>query len=385
MTVMLLSLYHCGLQMQRRKKLFTGATILTLALFTVIEGLRYGRNIDYNLYGRQYEEFFETGKTYQDFGFYIIEKLLIEMGLSWHFCVMLCAFLFILSLVFLFRNYRSLAPIALPLYVLISLSATENMIRWYTAFSFFLFGLSYQIENFGIKKVHPYYIVYSIIACSIHYAFIPVPFVFLLLSIPNKPLCHPAFSIMIYIFLTFLSGSNFMLQFSKYALLLSTLSEKYQQYGDDAAFWLTQGYGGREVSSFPGILTIFLLVGYVILGYYISIRSEKKIVYIYNLFLIGFFLKPLALRIELIERYCEVFYFFQALVLASVIRLKTHTTSQILLYRNIICLVLFLTLFKTYVYIPLNSNPKKYLYVWNKGNETYDSMIGMWEKEAEKE
>ena len=179
LVLMLFILYSTGKQIAKSGTILSPAGIIAISVYTLNEGLRYGRGIDYNLYGMDYEEL-EAGKESNwDIGFQYIARFLIANDIPWQGYVILMSFVFILATLFLLRVYKEILPYALPLFVLFSLRETENMVRWYMGFSFIMIGLS--ILLIGGKKANLKFWIFTAIACTFHIALLPLPVAFYLL------------------------------------------------------------------------------------------------------------------------------------------------------------------------------------------------------------
>ena len=53
--LMLCILFFCGKEISKTGKIFSKGGIIAIVAFTLNEGLRYGRGIDYNVYGRNFD------------------------------------------------------------------------------------------------------------------------------------------------------------------------------------------------------------------------------------------------------------------------------------------------------------------------------------------
>lgn len=380
--LMLYILYVTARSIQKKDKIISSAGLLALAVYTLNEGLRFGRGIDYNLYGRDFETFANYGESDQHIGLMLIEKILIALDMPWQMCVLLMSFMFILgTLCLLKRHFNDVLSWALPLFVLLSMSRVENMVRWYLGFSFIMIGFSYQvIGKYEIKKE---FIVYSLLGCTIHYALLPIPFLLYLLALIKKTIIHPFFSIPLFFLIAFFFQTSFMMELSNLANILLSTSERFEQYGDDLEFWLTGGFAGADRTALPRMSEILFLCTLAYAGYKPAKMLGGTYLYAYNLFLIGFVTLPIARQIELFSRFNAIFYFFGAIVLAIIIEYVyiRRIISIGAPFFYFFVLLVFLNYGRVVFTDPINGNPNYFLYVWDQGNKTYDDMYQLWKSD----
>lgn len=377
---MLFVLYRCGQQIAKTGSIKTNSAFFAILIYTLNEGLRFGRGVDYNGGWIAYE-YISSGADYpENIGFLYLEEVLIFLGLPWQACVILMSFVFIFGLVFFLRSYKDVMPYALPMFVLFSNLNVENMARWYLAYSIFLIGLYYLLtkDKDGMIK----YIGYSIIACTIHYAFIPIPIVFWALSRLNKPLFNPILTIILYFAIGISFKTDMMIRFADFFNLLSQMSEKFSAYGGDAENWLT---GGRALSAFPSIGETLFLCIVLWYGYYCVRTSDKKNIYAYNVLIVGVLMRPIAYQIELLDRFCCVFFFFRAIVASFIIKYYyIDNRKKLKPFVKLVIILVFFNLFRGYIKLPFVNNPKQFMYVWDYKNETPEKMKEMWAGESDK-
>lgn len=374
---MLFILYRAGIAIQKKGKIISSAGIAAICIYTLNEGLRFGRGIDYNLYYDHYINIAAGRETKLEFVFVQFCRCFIGLDFSFQALIMFMSFMFILSLLNFMQNFRNEIPLALPFFVFFSRPEVENMVRWYLAFSFFLFGLSDLIKR---EKLSWRYFLFSLIGCSIHYAIFPIPFAFFIIYQFKHIMLKPYISITLFMCIYLLFKAEAMSQFVDIVnILVNASGERFTYYGDNAEYWLTGGFAGEDVSGKIGISEMTFLFVLVILGHRILKYSDRKYIFSYNLFILGFLLFPIAKKLELAGRYDAIFFFFRAIVLAAI--LYTYyirkCTRMIPALSSIVLIVL--------LYNPINSikniltgNPMKCLYIWDKSGMTTDKMYEMW-------
>lgn len=409
--LMLSFLYLSGKEIAKTGKIRSRAGIVAILVYTLNEGLRYGRGIDYNLYGMAFEQI-ETGVDPNwDISFQFVANILISMDIPWQGYVILMSFMFILATIMLLRIYKEVLPYALPLFVLFSNSSVENMVRWYLGFSFILIGLSFlinenkatvdgeqvkqetksdELESFNEdiikkkwRKAQTKYLLFSVFACTFHLALLPLPIIFYLIYLRKSPLLSPVYALLIYFGVAYSFKTDFMLQFTNLANILTmTLgesSERFAGYGDKTEYWLTGGYADFDQNALPDWQSVLFLCAIVLLGYKAIKDADRKYIYAYNLFIVGLCTSPIANQIELIGRFNAPFMFFRAMVLAYafeyIYRRKEIEISKALFLLSII---IFLNFGRQLLTAPFIVNQEKFLYIWDSDRRTYQSMYDMW-------
>lgn len=375
--LMLFFLYLSGKIFQRKTRLLSMSGLFAIIVYTLNEGLRFGRGLDYNLYMDSYTEIAKGWGNDKEFLFNLICKSFQYIHIPYQGLIIFMSFMFIVGVLFLMKQYKEVIPLALPLLVLFSLASVENMIRWYLGVSIFLIGLSSFLES---GKITGTYIMTSLLAILIHTAIIPIPIIFILVSYIKKPMLPPIFSIILFLSIYLLFKVDYMLYFEDVFNKISFLSASFEKYGDERAeYWLTGGFAGNEVSGKIGLGEMGFLFVLVIFGYRALEKFNHKYIFAYNIFLLGLFLLPISKKIELLIRFDQVFLLFKAIILSCILYVF-FIEKKIKCHWVVLSFVFMLVVYDgaRYFVTPFKSNPKKYLYVWNKGNETSYSMLQIW-------
>lgn len=379
---MLLVLYFSGEYLKKEYKVFSCAGLLSIFAYTLNEGLRFGRGIDYNLYWRAYNQFAAGWQAKKDPVFNFFQQTFISLDLPFQALVIFMSFMFILGVLCLMRNFKLVLPFALPLFVIYSLANVENMVRWYLAYSFILIGLSFLMHE---KRLNLKYIVCCAIGCSIHLAITPIPFLFYILFLKKGVLLHPIVSIPSFFLIYFLFDTKIMLVFADLLNVVTSSVGAFDSYSNRAEYWLTGGFAGVEMSGKIGFLDLLYICLLTYMGYKTVRQMGHNYVFAYNLFIIGMLLFPISKKIELIGRYDQTFYFFRGIVLASVLYMyfiwKRITSYNIVL---LLILLVYVSSIKSVIVTTFKTNEKFLLYVWDKGNYKYDSIYQIYIRELSK-
>ena len=373
---MIALIYWAGNKLQKNNvEILSVAGIVAILVYTLNEGLRFGRGIDYNSYWQGYMDFARGWDTHQNIGFIIIQKFFLFFNLPYQALVMFMSFMFILGTLLMMKHYRAVIVYALPLWVLFSKSAVENMVRWYLAFSFVMIGLSFLMSNDKRSKLK--YILFCFIGCSIHYAIFPISIVFYFLYLKRTPLISPIKAIIAFALISLFFETSYMLRFVDVVNYLGVFSEKFGGYSENAEFWLTNNAAGIDSSNI-GIFNTLFCIFLTIRGYKCSRQAGEKYVFAYNLFLIGFVFAGLTIRVELLGRYDHIFFFFRAIVFATIIKM---VVLRMIKYRPIV--MSLSVFFLMYIFFkplsdPFKNNPMMYLYVWDSSGKTPHTMNQMY-------
>lgn len=380
--LMLFALYRCGKALKTDMRLLSSSGLIAILVYTLNEGLRFGRGIDYNLYGMAYEKLESADDATWDFGFQSVARIMLALDIPWQGFVIIMSMIFIIATIFFLREYKDVLPYALPLFVFFSLDGTENLVRWYLGFSFVLIGLFYLLKDDCKQNIK--FWAFSVLACTFHLGLLPLPLIFYLLYLLRRPILSPIWILLLYFSIAFLFRTDFMLQFVGVVNVLSEVgggaSERMAGYSDRAEYWLTGGFAGTEGHSpFPGIQEMIFLCLLVWVGYKVVANIGKKGIFAYNMFVIGLLINPLARQIELVLRYDQTFMIFRAIVLAYIIEYVVVKNTIKLAHMTWLFLVaIILNIGRVMLFVPFYTNPEHYLYIWDSNGRTYESMYDMW-------
>ena len=243
LSLMLFALWRAGKDLKRNYRVLSISGIFALAVYTLNEGLRFGRGIDYMVYWRHYEQLEHGWEVDKDILYVALSKLLISLGIPYQGEIMVMSFVFILSLLLFLKHFKDTAPFTVPLFVLFSLLHVENMVRWYLGFSFILIGLSFLLDKDQPHRIR-WYVFFSFIAIFFHYGLFIIPILFYLISLRKTPLLHPAITLVLFFGIYYLFEASFMLEFVDTVQTYGMLVEWTEYYASKADYWLTGGFSG---------------------------------------------------------------------------------------------------------------------------------------------
>ena len=329
--------------------------------FTLNEGLRFGRGVDYNGYYFKYISIlaFETGdRIISDPVFVALCHLNNFIGLPYQGLVFMFSLILAISGVSLLRDDKNVLLYAFPLFFLHSMPA-ENLMRWYLAFSFLLIAVYYYN-----KKKLKVALIFAVIAIGSHLAIILIAILLFLIKQIKKPLFNLYISIGIYLLLWLLFSTDTMLGLVSYVNKIGFLSDYYSGYIRNADVWLTGTGQGDEAQNFgiglalPDILTIFLA--------YKIMQRHPNVTYFANIYIVGALLAAALMRIELGYRITVVLKLFQCIILAYAFKdfLFTHKRSEIMM--KMVSWIIVLNIIRVYfIFIFTDMAIDEVLYIWD--------------------
>lgn len=164
-SLMLFCFFTLGIKASKSKNdlQYWRVVIWIIIAYSLVEGLRWGRMVDWNLYCERYQEIGKSNSSdIFEPVFVIICYVFYNIGIPyWMFIVFQCGFL-IFSCCLIIKRYKNISLYIFPLIPYLLLF-NENFIRWFLALSFILISIHYQQEN---KR--KYSILYFFISCFVH-------------------------------------------------------------------------------------------------------------------------------------------------------------------------------------------------------------------------
>ena len=370
-------LYISGKYIAEERMPYWSAALIGIIAYTFDEGLRFGRGIDYNLYYELNKEIVSGSNDTYEYLFVQFLKGNAAIGGSWQVAVFIMSLFFIFSVYVFMQDFKKVSPYALPLVIPVFFVA-ENLMRWFFSFSFVLIGMHFLFKGKLLDKF--IYWGLCIIAILVHKAMIPIAFLFFMLRYQKKAICSFPVALALFLFLSTFFSTEYMISFIDLFQALSFLA-RTENYANNAEYWLSGGYGGNEVK-----LSISI-VFFMIVSLYIAYRYEKlyspKYMLLFNLFILGFIFYPFYRRIELFARYGYLLTCFSIIFTGVAFRL--HCINKIRIpYALILVFILSVAnLMRTHI-VPSFSNPKCYLFVWDKKGKEYIDAQYFFDKEFKK-
>jgi len=279
-------------------------------LFSLIIGMRYAVGVDYFNYLENY--LFQYGVTERENiepGFYFLSWVLKTLQLHYSFLFISCA-----AIIFGFFYARANDyPYLLPYLVVFFFTTgivfhANNIIRHVMAFSIYFYAL-----RFISRKSLFYYLLFTLIAASIHKSFILFLPLYFILSIDWFKYKWLQYILLILPVLFSSEVNNFILSFS---------SDIFNYLGYGNYIEKIEGYD-RDIEGIKKGLGVLNTTAKVI-PFVIAFLSDKIKTYFkrtdfviyYNLYMIGQIVFPIVEGSIILERMIYSFYFFRFVVFA---------------------------------------------------------------------
>ncbi len=331
-----------------------GATFGILA-YSLNVGLRFGRGVDYNLYVDIFNSIVYGSDSDHEILFQYTIKLLGMLGGTWPVFVFLMSLFFIFSVYFFLQNYRPFVLYILPIFPYFTMFS-ENIVRQTMGLSFLLIGLYFLIKK---EKNIILYGLFSALGVLCHSVTLVFVFLFYILSLPKDAMLSPKYSILLFfIFVLFFRSESIMVFMTLFTSLM--IGDHYAQYAENADMWLQKGFDDGVSYTVTALYVFVAFYGYKIRSFF-----GRKYAFAYNVFLVGFLLYPISVKIELLSRIGVVLEMFIFVIMGCMFfyfisfkRMWSHIWAFVILS------LFSLNLLRVYITTPFKT-PIQYLYLWD--------------------
>lgn len=327
------------------KRNYWKCSLPAIVVYTLVEGLRYGRGVDFPNYLLAYHniELYNTERW--GFAFKMLYKLmhLIDIPEPMIFCV----FSLITIVVFLFfmQNFREFSTFLFPLFLLATIGLSENLIRQYISIAFTMLAILYCIRKDLVRLVLSFILAFMFHKASLFMA----PFLLIAYIWPQKKhrvVKNSRNNYLLFVLLTiyilplfvsvdFLNDSVLGYFFTRDIL------EDYESYSNASVF-------ERDMLAFSLITQIkeWLMWGFLlILGYNIKDKyTSIGLSYIYYCFFVGSVILHINTGSSLFRLnlcYTTIWYVIAAAVIYDFFKNRRDYSilSQILFYGFVIMIL----------------------------------------------
>lgn len=338
-----------------------------IVIYSLAEGLRWNRGWDYEHY---YQDL--TGWLYTDYSEFIYLgwiTLFKQTALPFWSAFILYSTLLITSFLCLIKLFPKVAIWALPLFFLITVDQSENLIRQYLALSFLMFSLYYLLQQKYI-----YVLIFLFVCVNIHFSgFVPIliGLVCYYIAKSYNPQT-PVLIVLIYLTFYFIWDSSYFTYFSDFvSMVMPKTDTRADAYIDTADVWLTAKgslsykHGGKMGidQSVVKIIVKFLLYLFIIIEGFYATEKKKKLRFV---FWIAYFALLLDVIRGDIENYIRIYHWI-AFVIPIIVgmiysRVRIHTYilfpswALIAAYYGYMCMYS-----KMFIVIPIG-----YAFIWDK-------------------
>lgn len=349
-------------------KIYWKYSLLPFLLYTLIEGLRYGRGRDYLWYKYQYENILSPVVD-QEFLFTQISRIFHFIEIPYWGLFMLYAFTWIFCSSVLFSKIPHIAKWGIPLFFLATVGGMESMIRQFFALSFLLPTLYYIPQ----KKWKPC-IILCFISIFIHSASLITIVLYIGIFLIFKREIKLWISIPLYLFFCYVWDISNIGFIADILSLVNLGGNKLASYTENADHWFSadainiEEYARGAFAKFAA--TCFELSIFV-LGY-LSIKKDKykdiHTIFFYNLFVIGAISYQAVFLFEILRRIFDPLFITWALVTAHIFSTYRFNTKYSLHIKCMQIMILFYIL--SYFIIKNRVQMPSQMFTWDIGSYT---------------
>lgn len=271
--------------------------ILPILSFIIVSGLRFGRDIDYNIY---YINFTQGFSHDSEIGINLIFDTMHALNISYYVFPIFCSSLLIISYVLLLSFYMKGTQYALVL--LMGVLGIELFLRWYLALSFVMIG-----GYFLLKRKFIWGVLFVLFSLSIHFGMaIIISSVSIIYFWGKQKVFNPLWVVFFYVIITFSSSTDYLIYISNVVSRFVTYVN-YTGVGSGYGEGLSTYASGDAVT---GVLETKLLtklrtmIGYSIVIYYGAQYSYKNMdsKWLYNFMCLSILISPLFMMVEIFNR-----------------------------------------------------------------------------------
>jgi hypothetical protein len=145
-SLLLVIFIFCGYGISKgRENRFWFFGWIAVISYSLIQGLRYDRGVDYAGYKYKYENIEQI--TDKEWLFTKINEFLNFLGVPYYGAFIFYSFVLILSVLVLLKSYREIAMYALPIFFITTMPQSENLVRQFLAVPFVYFAVSFLMKD----------------------------------------------------------------------------------------------------------------------------------------------------------------------------------------------------------------------------------------------
>lgn len=280
--VVFLSLLYSGYLISYKDKdgkSFWKFSSIGIIVYSLVEGLRWNRGVDYPHY---YQDL--TGKLFTDYSEYVYvwwTELFKFTGLPYWIAFIFYSFLLIHGFCCLMKHFKKQAIWALPLFFIITVGSSENLIRQFIAVSMFEYALYFFLEKKYIKSI-----VFVIMTMQTHNSvLLTIAFaLFVHLVHFDKKIKTGYLLVAIYLFLYYFWDPSYLTPITTWMSTLSLGdSSNMNGYLENAEFWFSDesslserlGYVSKVASIFSSTISLVTTCIVIKYGYDVNQKNEK--------------------------------------------------------------------------------------------------------------
>lgn len=285
-----------------------------IIIFSIVEGLRFGRFGDWNLYYFRYKELGENASSLDyELLFRYICNFLSTIGVPYYGFIFLQCLLLIIASMTLLKRFKSDCRWMVPL-VLVCITANEMFIRWYLAFSFILLSINSYLSRKYLRSG-----IWLICGSLCHLGILVIVAIWAILFQFRQLSINRTIAVILLFLSTFVASLSSMMFIADLVSYISPLigSEDMRlwAYVENTEALLSGEFGHTGIMERSILKNIGNFIAYAPVIYW-GKQYMKQYPYglvFYNMFLLGVIAAPLFL-IEIFDRIFAVCLFFFCIV-----------------------------------------------------------------------
>lgn len=296
--------------------------IFPIIAFSLIEGLRYARGVDYIGYVYTYLQSLDP-KVENEPLFMLLNKGMLLMDFPYCIAFVVYSLFWIIGVLHLCENFRYLLCWCIPFALIASIPSMENLVRQFVSLSFVMISLS-----FLLKEKYAMSCFWAVVSFGFHLSSVIVVVIMYIVYIIGKNDCFKLKSlIIVYLFFFLVFDVSFLDTLMLNVLPLLDLGDlKFSGYIENADKWFTSSAVREDyIRSVWGNIALFLFDFSLIIMGRKSIQKEKKakrkkaLITIYNLFVIGAIGMQAVMGLEIVRRFFRPLYMLWFVVAANIL------------------------------------------------------------------
>lgn len=285
--------------------------VIPIIIFSLIEGLRYARGVDYIVYLYKYicalDPFFDDEPLFMFFN-----VILKQVGLPYWGAFIAYSLLWIIGVFYFCRQFRYMAYLCIPFALIASIPSMENLVRQFVSLSFVLISLSCLLDRKYIQSV-----LWAIVSFGFHLSSVVVVWVIYMVYILKRNECFNLYRVLLlYVFFFFFFELRYIDSFINTVLSVMSLGNlRFTGYLEQADRWFTSSAVSEAYErSIVGKLALFLFDSILFIMGNRSIYKEEnlvlrgKLIVIYNLFIVGAIGMQAVMGLEIVRRFFRPLY-----------------------------------------------------------------------------
>lgn len=296
--------------------------IFPIIAFSLIEGLRYARGVDYIGYVYTYLQSLDP-KVENEPLFMLLNKGMLLMDFPYCIAFVVYSLFWIIGVLYLCENFRYLLCWCIPFALIASIPSMENLVRQFVSLSFVMISLS-----FLLKEKYAMSCFWAVVSFGFHLSSVIVVVLIYTVYIIGKGGCFKLKSSLIaYLFFFFIFDISFLDTFMLNVLPLLDLGDlKFSGYIENADNWFTSSAIREDyIRSVWGNVALFLFdISLIIMGrksiqHEKNMENKKALVIVYNLFIIGAIGMQAVMELEIVRRFFRPLYMLWFVVAANIL------------------------------------------------------------------